>query len=86
VLDAFGLAKARHAASAPRGIASGALLSQGIERAVIEVDEDGAEAAAATAVASPLMLGADDRIHRPADKPFVHALRDKATRLVLIAG
>jgi serine protease inhibitor len=53
---------------------------------MIEVDEDGAEAAAATAVASPLMLGADPRIHMVVDKPFVYALRDKATGLVLIAG
>jgi serine protease inhibitor len=46
----------------------------------------GQEAAAAAAVASPLMLGADDRIHVLVDKPLVYALRDKATGLVLIAG
>jgi hypothetical protein len=32
------------------------------------------------------MLSADDRIHVLVDKPFVYALRDKATGLVLIAG
>jgi serpin B len=63
VLDALGLDKVRHAASALQDFAAGATLSQVVQRAMIEVDEDGAEAAAATAVASPLMLGADPRIH-----------------------
>jgi serine protease inhibitor len=83
-LDALGLDKARHATTALQGFASGATLSQVVQRAMIEVEEEGAEAAAA--VASTRMLGGDDGIHMVADKPFVYALRDKATGLILIAG
>jgi serine protease inhibitor len=46
-LDALGLDKARHATTALQGFASGATLSQVVQRAMIEVEEEGAEAAAA---------------------------------------
>jgi serine protease inhibitor len=49
-LDALGLDKARHAATALQGLAPGAMLSQVVQRAMIDVDEEGAEAAAATAI------------------------------------
>jgi serine protease inhibitor len=85
-LDALGLDKARHASTALQAFAPGAALSQVVQHAMIEVDEEGAEAAAATATASARMLGGDDGIHMVVDKPFVYALRDKATGLILIAG
>jgi serine protease inhibitor len=43
---------------------------------MIEIDEEGA-AAAATGVMSSRALGADHAIHTVVDKPFVYALRDK---------
>jgi serine protease inhibitor len=85
-LDALGLDKARHAAASLQGFAQGATLSQVVQRTMIDVDEEGAEAAAATAVASTRVLGADDGIHMVVDKPFIYALRDKVTGLILIAG
>lgn len=86
VLDALGLDKARRAATALQGFAPGAMLSEVVQRAMIEIDEQGAEAAAATAVMSSRALGADEAIHMVVDKPFVYALRDKVTGLILAAG
>jgi serine protease inhibitor len=86
VLDALGLDKARRSATALQGFAPGAMLSQVIQRATIEVDEEGAEAAAATAATSSRTLGTDDGVHMVVDKPFVYALRDRATGLILVAG
>ena len=80
------LDKARHAATALQGFAPGAMLSQVVQRAMIEIDEEGAEAAAATAVMSSRALGADEAIDMVVDKPFVYALRDKVTGLILVAG
>lgn len=86
VLNALGLDKARHAVIALQGFAPGAMLSQVVQRAMIEIDEEGAEAAAATAVMSSRTLGADDAIHMVVEKPFIYALRDKVTGLILVAG
>jgi len=85
-LDALGLDKARHAATALRGFAPGAMLSEVIQRARIDVDEEGAEAAAATAVMASRVLENDAAIHMVVDKPFLYALRDSATGLILVAG
>jgi serpin B len=79
VLDGLSLDKARHAATALQGFAPGAILSQVVQRAVIDIDEEGAEAAASTAVISSRALGSDEAIHMVVDKPFVYALRDKVT-------
>jgi serpin B len=62
------------------------MLSQVVQRAMIDIDEEGAEAAASTAVISSRALGADEAIHMVVDKPFVYALRDKVTGLILVAG
>jgi serpin B len=86
VLDGLGLDKARHAVTALQGFAPGAMLSQVVQRAMIDIDEEGAEAAATTAVISSRALGADEAIHMVVDKPFVYALRDKVTGLILVAG
>jgi serine protease inhibitor len=86
VLDALGLDKARRAATALQGFALGAMPSEVVQRAMIEIDEQGAEAAAATAVMSSRALGADEAIRMVVDKPFVYALRDKVTGLILAAG
>jgi serine protease inhibitor len=34
----------------------------------------------------PRALGSDEAIHMVVDKPFVYALRDKVTGLILVAG
>jgi serine protease inhibitor len=85
-LDALGLDRARRSPAALQGFAPGTMLSQVVQRAMIEVDEEGAEAAAATAVMSSRTLEADDGVHMVVDKPFVYALRDRATGLILVAG
>ncbi|MBO0751804.1 MAG: serpin family protein [Bradyrhizobiaceae bacterium] len=86
ILDGLGLAKARKSPQALAGFGPGIDLSQVIQRTVIEVTEEGAEAAAATAVIGTRMLLSDDSIHMVVDKPFIYALRDKTTGLILIAG
>jgi serine protease inhibitor len=86
VLDALGLDKARHSTTALQGLAPGAMLSQVIQRAMIDVDEQGAEAAAATAVMGVRSLGYEEQIDMIVDKPFIFALRDRVTGLILVAG
>jgi serpin B len=85
-LDALGLRDARRSPAALQGFGSDVTLSQVTQRAMIEVDEEGAEAAAATAAIGTRTLEADDSIHMVVDKPFVYALRDKTTGMILIAG
>jgi serpin B len=85
-LDALGLGKARHSATALQGFSPSTRLSQVIQHAVIEVDEEGAEAAAATAVMASRALETVDGIHMVVDKPYLYALRDSATSLILAAG
>ena len=86
VLDALGLEKARHSETALQGLAPGAILSQVVQRAMIDVDEEGAEAAAATAVMGMRSLSVGDDIDMIVDKPFIFALRDDVTGLILLAG
>jgi serine protease inhibitor len=86
VLDALGLDKARHTDTALQGFAPGAMLSEVLQRTVVEVDEEGAEAAAATSASMSRSLEADDAIHMVVDKPFIYALRDSVTGLILAAG
>jgi serpin B len=86
VLDKLGLKEARKAANALPGFGPDVALAQVIQRAMIEVDEDGAEAAAATAAIGTRMLEADEAIHMIVDKPFIFALRDKTTGVILVAG
>jgi serine protease inhibitor len=53
---------------------------------MIEIDEEGAEAAAATAAVASRMLEKRGCHHMVVDNPFVYALRDRATGLILVAG
>jgi serine protease inhibitor len=85
-LDALGLKEARRAANSLPLFGSDVALSAVLQRAMIEVDEEGAEAAAATVAIGTRTLEADDSIHMTVDKPFIYALRDKSTGLILIAG
>ncbi len=83
-LDALGLDKGRHSPTALVGFGQGTSLTQVVQRAMIEVDEEGAEAAAATAVIGRRAV--DDSLHMVVDKPFIFALRDHETGLILVAG
>jgi serpin B len=85
-LDALGLSPARKSPGALPGFGSDVMLSAVLQRTMIEVDEEGAEAAAATLAIGTRTLEADDAIHMIVDKPFIYALRDKETGLILIAG
>jgi serine protease inhibitor len=85
-LDTLGLDKARHAATALRGFAPVAMLSHLVQGTMVDVDEEGAEAAAATSFIVSRSLKEDDAIHMVVDKPFIYTLRDSATRLILAAG
>jgi len=85
-LDAMGLEKARRSTTALAGFAQGTVLSQVMQRAVIEVNEEGAEAAAATAAMAMRSLEQNQSLHMVVDKPFIFALRDRASGLILVAG
>ena len=83
-LDALGLDKGRNSPTALARFGQGTRLTRVVQRAMIEVDEEGAEAAAATAVFG--LRAVDDSLHMVVDKPFIFALRDRQTGLILVAG
>jgi serine protease inhibitor len=86
-LDAMGIEKARRSPTAFGGFAPGASLARIVQRTALALNEDGAEAAAATAVVTTRSAGAEEpRVHMTVDKPFVYALRDRQTGLIVIAG
>ncbi|HEY4331750.1 MAG TPA: serpin family protein, partial [Ilumatobacteraceae bacterium] len=59
-----------------------------IHQANITVDEDGTEAAAATAVvmATSAAIANDEPVAMVVDRPFVFAIRDNATNTLLFVG
>jgi serpin B len=85
-LDRLGLQKARLAPGALPGFTSDpARITRLVQRMELRVNEEGTEAAAATAVVAE--RGVDpDYVQMVVDKPFVFALRDKTTGLILMAG
>jgi serpin B len=85
-LDDLGLAEARKSQAPLSAFSPGAVLSQVLQRVTIEADEQGAEAAAATAVITTRSLGEDSSIHLVVDKPFLFALRDRESGLILVSG
>ena len=69
------------------GIADGPLVvSDVIQKALIEVDESGSEAAAASAISMGFGSMPMDPIHFNADHPFIFSLRDTQTGLLLFKG
>jgi serpin B len=86
ILDSMGLGEGRSSPTALDGFGEGSQLSQVLQRAALEVDEKGAEAAAATAVVVTRSFLENDSLHMTVDKPFLFALRDRSTGLVLVAG
>jgi serpin B len=58
-----------------------------LQQAKIEVDEQGAKAAASTAALISRSLALDeDKVRMVVDKPFLFALRDRESGLIFIAG
>jgi len=60
-------------------------VSKVLHRAVVDVNEEGTEAAAATAVVMVLESFSEPKVFR-ADHPFVFFIQDKATRSILFLG
>jgi len=86
-LDAFGLAPARYSANALEGFSDEALLiARIVQKIELRVNEEGTEGAAITAVITTRGLGTPDHIKMIVDKPFVFALRDDKTGLILFMG
>ena len=65
-------------------------ISEVIHKAFVEVNEEGTEAAATTAVAMPKCAGLSSRAPQPkvfkADHPFLFYIRDRKTNAVLFYG
>jgi serine protease inhibitor len=86
-LDALGLAQARTSGDALKGFtAVSQTISRVVQRTELRVNEEGTEAAAATAVTTMRGLSPDGYVKMVVDKPFVFALRDRKSGLVLLEG
>jgi serpin B len=84
-LDAMGLKAARASSTALRGFSSvPQKISQITQKTYLQVDEAGTEAAAATAVLTVRSAVRPAKIS--IDKPFLFALRDRVSGLILMAG
>jgi serpin B len=85
-LDALGLRRARQSPAAFRGLSPvPQVITRVVQKTELRVDEAGTEAAAATAVTTTRALQVD-YVKMVVDKPFVFALRDGGTGLILLAG
>jgi serpin B len=87
-LDAAGLGSARHDRAAFAPITSNVLdISAILQKVYVGINEQGTEAAAATSVMVRAASIAPTRTDAVAfDKPFIFALRDNATGLLLLSG
>lgn len=84
-LDAMGLKNGRASPSALRGFSAvPQTISQITQKTYIRVDEAGTEAAAVTAVLTARSAARPEKI--VIDKPFLFALRDRVSGLILMAG
>lgn len=80
------LAEAMKSPTALSGFGPKARVEGVLQRTKIEVDEEGATAAAATAVVVARALAVDEALHMVVDRPYLFALRDRQSGLILIAG
>lgn len=86
-LDAMGLAPARRSPRAFRRLcAAPQSLSRIVQKSELRIDEAGTEAAAATAVTTWRQAGPDKYTKMIVNKPFVFALRNARTGLVMLSG
>lgn len=86
VLDGLGLRQARLAADSLSGFsAEPARVTRVLQRVELRVNEEGTEAAAATTAVAERSFDAS-YVRMIVDRPFLFALRDTATGLILVAG
>lgn len=86
-LDAMGLAPARLRHDAFRRLAAAPqTLSRVLQKTELKIDEEGTESAAATAATTWRSASTESFTKMVVNKPFVFALRDKRTGLVLLSG
>jgi serine protease inhibitor len=86
-LDALGLAPARMGGDSLKGFtAVSQSISRVVQRTELRVNEEGTEAAAATAVTTTRSVSPAGYVKMVVDKPFVFALRDSKSGLVLLEG
>jgi serine protease inhibitor len=87
-LDTFGLAAARHSPDALEQFSDEPLqISRVVQKVVLHVNEEGTEGAAVTAVVTTRGLGpVEQHVKMIVDKPFIFALRDEKSGLVLFMG
>jgi serpin B len=87
VLDALGLAPARLAPKALAGFSDGELaVAKVVQRVALTIDEQGTEAAAATGIVALRSLAVGEYVQMIVDRPFMFALRDAVSGLVLLSG
>jgi serine protease inhibitor len=85
-LDTLGLKAGRNAPGALAGLSPAPMaIAQVLQRTELRVDEAGTEAAASTSVTTTREV-ATDFVKMTVDKPFLFALRDTASGLVLLTG
>jgi serine protease inhibitor len=86
-LDALGLRPARQMPDALEGFSAMSLaITRVVQKLDLRLSEEGTEAAAATAVVAMRSLGPREHIRMIVDKPFMFALRDQKTGLLLFTG
>lgn len=86
-LDALGLRAARQRRDALEEFsAEDLIITRVVQKLELRLSEEGTEAAAATAVVTTRSLGTPEHVKMIVDKPFVFALRDQMTGLILFMG
>ena len=86
-LDAMGLRAARQRKDALEQFSDEDLIiSRVVQKLELRLSEEGTEAAAATAVVTTRSIAPDDHVKMIVDKPFIFALRDRKTGLILFMG
>jgi serine protease inhibitor len=86
VVDRLGLRGARLSAGALAGFSpDGATISRLVQRIELRVEEEGTQAAAATAAVME-RGGTEEYVRMVVDRPFIFALRDTRSGLMLAAG
>jgi serine protease inhibitor len=86
-LDRLGFKPARLASGSLRGFSPASLaIARVVQKLELRVDEEGTEAAAATAVIATRSIARDQHVKMLVDKPFLFALRDQRTGFILFMG
>lgn len=86
-LDALGLRAARQARDALAAFSPEPLvITRVVQKLELRLDEEGTEAAAVTAAMTTRSLASEQPVKMIVDKPFVFALRDQKTGLILFMG